>query len=109
MLKILISHARGSIHTRTSKGASRWVLREVRREIKDDKDEKGGRGRHSIERECTSSRDSRGILSKYPHIEEQDEDSEKEAEPNSPADAGALGHTKHAVHIPAESDSGVVE
>ncbi|CAP98416.1 hypothetical protein PCH_Pc22g11280 [Penicillium rubens Wisconsin 54-1255] len=109
MLKILISHARGSIHTRKSKRESRWVLREVRREIKDDKDEKGGRGRHSIERKCTSSRDSKGIRSKYPYIEEQEEDGEKEAEPNSPADAGAVGHAKHAVHIPAESDSGVVE
>lgn len=76
---------------------------------KDEKDEKGGRGRHGIECGGTSQRDIKGIRSEYPHIEEQEEDSKKEAEPDSPADAGAVGHAKHAVHIPAESDSSVIE
>ena len=56
-----------------------------------------------------SQRDSKGIRSEYPHIEEQEKDSEKKAEPDSPANAGALGHAEHAVHIPSESDSGVIK
>lgn len=60
-------------------------------------------------RECRSLGEREGTRSEYPDIEEQEEDSEKKAKPDSPADAGALGHAKHTGHIPPETGSGVVE
>lgn len=47
--------------------------------------------------------------SEYPHIEEKQKDDEKESKPHLPADAGAFGHAKHAIHISAESDSSALE
>lgn len=47
--------------------------------------------------------------SEDPHVEEQEEDGEEEPKPHFPADAGALSHAKHAVHVPAEPDSSTLE
>ena len=47
--------------------------------------------------------------SRQPDVEKEQEDGKEESEPHFPANAGALCHPQHTIHISAETNTSVLE